>query len=59
MALRLGYPNCYHTTKQISQQITYNKFHTPVISTHFFGQVQILFFFAHCIVLKVRLETNC
>ena len=24
------------------------KFHTSVISTHFFDQVQIFFFFTHC-----------
>ena len=35
------------------------KFHSSVISTHFFDQVQIFFFFAHCIVIKVKLETNC
>ena len=35
------------------------KFHTTVISTHFFDQVQIFFFFTHCIVIKVRLKTNC
>ena len=35
------------------------KFHTSVISTHLFDQVQIFFFFTHCIVIKVRLETNC
>ena len=35
------------------------KFHSSVISTHFFDQVQIFFSFAHCIVIKVKLETNC
>ena len=36
------------------------KFHTYVISAHFFGQVQVFFFFTHCIVIKVRLEsTGC
>ena len=35
------------------------KFHTSVISNHFFDQVQIFFVFTHCIVIKVRLETNC
>ena len=32
------------------------KFHTSVISTHFFDQVQIFFFFTPCIVIKVRLK---
>ena len=27
------------------------KFYTPVVTAHFF--------FSHCIVIKVRLETNC
>ena len=35
------------------------KFHTSVISTHFFDEVQMFFFFTHCIVIKFRLETNC
>ena len=35
------------------------KSHTSVISTHFVDQVQIFFFLTHCIVRKVRLETNC
>ena len=35
------------------------KSHTSVISTDFVDQVQIFFFFTHCIVVKVRLETNC
>ena len=34
------------------------KFHTYVISAHFFGQVQVFFFFTHCIVIKVRLEST-
>ena len=36
-----------------------SKFHTSVISSHFFDQVQLFFFFTHCIVVKVRFETNC
>ena len=35
------------------------KSHTSVISAHFFDQVLVFFFFMHCIVIKVRLETNC
>ena len=35
------------------------KSHTSVISAHFVDQVQIFFFLTHCIVVKVRLETNC
>ena len=34
------------------------KSHTSVISTHFVDHVQMFFFFTHCIVVKVRLETN-
>ena len=35
------------------------KSHKSVISTHFVDQVQIFFFLTQCIVVKVRLETNC
>ena len=35
------------------------KSYTSVISAHFVDQVQILFFLTHCIVVQVRLETNC
>ena len=35
------------------------KFHISVIFTNVFDQVQIFCFFTHCIVIKVRLETNC
>ena len=35
------------------------KSHTSVISAHFVDHVQIFFFLTHCIVVKVRLETNC
>ena len=35
------------------------KFHTSVISTHFFDKVQIFFFFRTALLYKVRLETNC
>ena len=46
-------------TPRVGAQVEIYKFHTSVISTHFFDQVQIFFFFTHCIVIKVRLETNC
>ena len=46
-------------TPRVGAQVEIYKFHTSVISTHFFDQVQIFFFFTHCIVIKVRLETSC
>ena len=43
-------------TPRVGAQVEIYKFHTSVISTHFFDQVQIFFFFTHCIVIKVRQE---
>ena len=54
--------NVEHSSEKTPRELTWRdlyKFHTSVIATHFFDQVQIFFFFAHCIVIKVTLETNC
>ena len=35
------------------------RFHTSVISAHFFDQDLVFFFFAYYILIKVSRETNC
>ena len=34
------------------------KFNTSVVTSHVFDHVHVFFFFAYCIVFKVRFETN-
>ena len=44
--------NVEHSSEKTLRELEIYKSYTSVISTHFVDQVQIFFFFTHCIVVK-------
>ena len=45
------------TPRELTEKVY--KFNESVVSSHVYDQFHVFFFFAHCIVFKVRFETNC
>ena len=53
--------NVEHSSEKTPRELMerFTNFTHAHASAHFFDQVQVFFLFTHCIVITVRLETDC